>query len=174
MAQRESVQYSDGLFANRTTRSMGLATAVHTLFAAIWVGGMFFAYVCLRPTLAGIDTKTRTTLWAQVLHRFFGYVFLSAAALLATGLHMIRKLGGMAAVGPHVHIMLTLGLVMMALALHVYFAPLKRLKLAVIAGDVPEAGRRVGQIRLFVGINLLLGLVVIAIASGGRYFFAGA
>ena len=43
---------------------------------------MFFAYVCLRPTLAGIDAKTRTTLWAQVLHRFFGYVFLSAALLL--------------------------------------------------------------------------------------------
>ncbi|HET7798116.1 CopD family protein [Nevskia sp.] len=151
---------------------MGLALAVHTLFAAIWVGGMFFAYVCLRPTLAGIDPKTRTTLWAQVLHRFFGYVFVSAALLLGTGLHMIRGLGGMANAGPHVHIMLTLGLVMMALAAHVWFAPLKRLKLAVKAGDVPEAGRRVGQIRIFVGINLLLGLTVIAIASGGRYFFS--
>jgi len=152
---------------------MGIALSVHTLFAAIWVGGMFFAYVCLRPTLAGIDAKTRTTLWAQVLHRFFGYVFLSAALLLGTGLHMIRGLGGMAVVGKHVHIMLGLGVVMMLLALHVYFAPLKRLKRAVIAGDVAEAGRRIGQIRIFVGINLLLGLVVIVVASGGRYFFAG-
>ena len=84
------------------------------------------------------------------------------------------KLGGMAAVGKHVHLMLGLGLVMMLLALHVYFAPLKRLKLAVTAGDVAEAGRRVGQIRLFVGINLVLGLIVIAVASGGRYFLSGA
>ncbi|WP_428381714.1 CopD family protein [Nevskia ramosa] len=152
---------------------MGIALSVHTLFAAIWVGGMFFAYVCLRPTLAGIDAKTRTTLWAQVLHRFFGYVFLSAALLLGTGLHMIRGLGSMAVVGKHVHIMLGLGVVMMLLALHVYFAPLKRLKRAVIAGDVAEAGRRIGQIRIFVGINLLLGLIVIVVASGGRYFFAG-
>ena len=152
---------------------MGLALAVHTLLAAIWVGGMFFAYVCLRPTLAGVDARLRTTLWAQVLHRFFGYVFLSAALLLGTGLHMIRTLGGMKAVGPHVHIMLALGLLMMLLALHVYFAPLKRLKLAVTAGDVAEAGRRVGQIRIFVGANLVIGLIVIAIASGGRYFFSG-
>lgn len=151
---------------------MGFALAVHALFAAIWVGGMFFAYVCLRPTLAGIDAKTRTTLWAQVLHRFFGYVFLASALLLGTGLHMIRGLGGMAAVAPHVHLMLGLGLVMMLLALHVYFAPLRRLKLAVTAGDIAEAGRRVSQIRLFVGINLLLGLIVIAVASGGRYFFS--
>ena len=153
---------------------MGLALAVHSLFAAIWVGGMFFAYVCLRPTLAGVDARMRTTVWAQVLHRFFGYVFLASGLLLGTGLHMIRKLGGMAAVGLHVHLMLGLGLLMMLLALHVWFAPLARLKRAVLAGDVPEAGRRLGQIRLFVGINLAIGLAVIAIASGGRYFFAGA
>lgn len=153
---------------------MGLATAVHTLFATIWVGGMFFAYVCLRPAIGGLDAKTRTTLWANVLHRFFGYVFLAAAVLLASGLHMIRTLGGMKAVGLHVHLMLGLGLVMMLLALHVWFAPLKRLKQAVIAGDAQEAGRRIGQIRLFVAINLSLGLLVIAIGSGGRYLLAGA
>lgn len=153
---------------------MGLALAVHTLFAAIWVGGMFFAYVCLRPTLAGVDARTRTTLWAQVLHRFFWYVFLSSGLLLGTGLHMIRGLGGMAAVGLHVHLMLGLGLLMMLLALHVWFAPLTRLKRAVLAGDVAEAGRRLGQVRVFVGINLVIGLAVIAIASGGRYLFAGA
>eukprot|EP01035_Chromulina_nebulosa_P056728 gene56728-77755_t len=39
---------------------MGIALSVHTLFAAIWVGGMFFAYVCLRPTLAGIDATVPT------------------------------------------------------------------------------------------------------------------
>jgi len=153
---------------------MGLATAVHALFATIWVGGMFFAYTCLRPTLATVDAKLRTALWAQVLHRFFGFVFVAIIVLLGTGLHLIRALGGMAHVGTHVHIMLGLGIVMMLLALHVYFSPLRRLKLAVAAGDVPEAGRRLGQIRLFVGINLLLGLIVVLVASGGRYFFAGA
>lgn len=153
---------------------MGLATAVHALFATIWVGGMFFAYACLRPTLATVDAKLRTALWAQVLHRFFGFVFVSMIVLLGTGLHLIRGLGGMALVGTHVHLMLGLGLLMMLLALHVYFAPLQRLKLAVAAGDLADATRRLGQIRVFVGLNLLLGIVVVLIASGGRYFFAGA
>jgi hypothetical protein len=33
----------------------------------------------------------------------------------------------------------------------------------------PEAGRRLGQIRMLVGINLIIGLVVITVASGGPY-----
>lgn len=148
---------------------MSLALALHTLFAVIWVGGMFFAYVCLRPSVGGLDARTRTTLWAMVLHRFFGYVLIAIPLLLATGLHMIRGLGGMAAVGLHVHVMLGLGILMMLLALHVYFAPLRRLKLAVTAGDTDEAVRRVGQIRKFVALNLTLGLIVVAVASGGRY-----
>lgn len=152
---------------------MGFANALHTLSAVVWVGGMFFAYVCLRPVVGGLDPKTRTTLWANVLHRFFGYVLLSAVLLLATGLHMIGTLGGMANVGLHVHLMLGLGVLMMLIAAHVWFAPLRRLKLAVLAGDVPEAGRRVGQIRLFVAINLAIGIAVVLIGSGGRYFGLG-
>ncbi|GAC1624402.1 MAG: DUF2269 family protein [Nevskia sp.] len=148
---------------------MGLALALHSLFAVIWVGGMFFAYVCLRPAVGGLDAKARTALWALVLNRFFAYVLLAIPVLLATGLHMIRGLGGMKAAGLHVHLMLGLGSLMMLLALHVYFAPLRRLKLAVAAGDVAEAAKRVGQIRQFVAINLTLGLIVVAVASGGRY-----
>ncbi len=151
---------------------MGLALALHTLFAVVWVGGMFFAYLCLRPAVGMLDGRARTALWAQVLHRFFGYVLIAMPVLLGTGLHMIRKSGGMKAVGPHVHIMLGLGLLMMLLALHVYFGPLRRLKLAVVAGNTDDGARRLGQIRIFVAINLVLGLVVVAVASGGKYLFA--
>jgi len=148
---------------------MGLALSLHTLFATIWVGGMFFAYVCLRPSVGGLDAKARTALWAMVLNRFFAYVLVAIPLLLATGLHMIHTLGGMKMAGLHVHIMLGLGILMMLLALHVHFGPLRRLKMAVTAGNVEDAARRVGQIRTFVAINLALGLVVVAVASGGRY-----
>ena len=151
---------------------MGIALALHTLFATIWVGGMFFAYVCLRPSVGGLDARARTTLWALVLNRFFGYILIAIPLLLVTGLHMIRVLGGIKAVGLHVHLMLGLGIVMMLLALHVYFGPLRRLKVAVKADDTADAGKRIGQIRIFVAINLALGLIVVAVASGGRYFFA--
>jgi len=61
---------------------------------------------------------------------------------------------------------------MMLLFLHVYFAPFKRLKLAVAAADWPAGAGKLAQIRLLVGINLLLGLLVVAIASGGRYLLS--
>jgi uncharacterized membrane protein len=148
---------------------MGFALALHTLLAVVWVGGMFFAYVCLRPALGAFEGPARARLWAAVLPRFFIYVLAGIPLLLATGLYMIDRLGGMKSIGPHIHIMLGLGVLMMLLALHVFFAPLKRLRRAVTAGDFTDAAKRIGQIRKFVAINLLIGLVVVAVASGGRY-----
>jgi uncharacterized membrane protein len=58
---------------------------------------------------------------------------------------------------------------MMLLFFHLYFAPFRRLKLAVAASDSQEGGRQVGKIRRLVGINLIIGLVVVAIGSAGRY-----
>jgi uncharacterized membrane protein len=39
----------------------------------------------------------------------------------------------------------------------------------VAAEDWPAGGKALAQIRILIGINLALGLVVVAIASGGRY-----
>jgi uncharacterized membrane protein len=51
----------------------------------------------------------------------------------------------------------------------VYFAPFRRLKQAVADKDPQAGGVQVGKIRRLVGINLILGLIVVAIGSGGRY-----
>jgi uncharacterized membrane protein len=61
---------------------------------------------------------------------------------------------------------------MMLLFFHVFFAPFKRLKRAVAAGDWQAGGKNLAQIRVLVGINLVIGLVVISIASGGRYLLS--
>ena len=66
--------------------------------------------------------------------------------------------------------MLALGILMMLIFLHVYFAPFRRLQRAVDAEDWPAGGKQLAQIRMMIGINLLLGLFTIAVASGGRYF----
>ena len=34
---------------------MGIAITLHLLSVVVWVGGMFFAYLALRPALAGHD-----------------------------------------------------------------------------------------------------------------------
>ena len=69
----------------------------------------------------------------------------------------------------YVHAMLGLGILMMLIFLHVYFAPYARLRRAVAAQDWPAGGKALAQIRMLVGINTVIGLLTIAIASGGRY-----
>lgn len=150
---------------------MSIAITLHILAAAIWVGGMFFAYIVLRPVAAQqLEPPQRLPLWAQVFSKFFPWVWLFILLLLVTGYWMIFSFfGGMAAVGLHIHLMHGLGWIMVLLFMHLYFAPFKRLKNAVNESDWPTAGKYLNQMRVLVGINLVLGLVVIAIAAGGRY-----
>ena len=150
---------------------MIFAIALHLLSSVIWVGGMFFAYVVLRPVAGSLlEAPIRLTLWSQVFQRFFPWVWASVIILLATGLWMtIKVFGGMAAVGPHIHIMLTLGLVMMLLFMHVFFSPYKKLQRAVIAKEWEAGGKALNQIRQLIAINLTIGLVVVVVASAGRY-----
>lgn len=78
--------------------------------------------------------------------------------------------GSMADTPLYVHSMNGLAIVMILIFMHVYFAPFKRLKEAVIKQDWPEGGRNLNIIRKMVGINTLIGLIVIIIASAGRMF----
>lgn len=151
---------------------MAVLFALHVLSAVIWVGGMFFAYMALRPVAASLlDAPTRLTLWAQVFQRFFPWVWLAVALLAATGLWMIFGFfGGMAMVRWHVHGMLALGLVMMLIYMHVYFAPFRRLKMAVEAKQWQEGGTQLATIRKLIGVNLCLGLLVVTVATVGRYY----
>jgi len=150
------------------------AIALHILSAALWVGGMFFAHQVLRPVAAGqLEPPARLRLWAGVFRRFFPWVWLFVLLLPATGYWMIFGLfGGMASVNLSVHLMQGLGWLMIAIYMHLFFAPFRRLQDAVITEQWPEAGKQLNQIRRIVGINLILGLLVIAIAAGGR-FYAG-
>ncbi len=151
---------------------MPFAITLHILSAALWVGGMFFAYMALRPAAAQLlDPPQRMPLWVAAFKRFFPWVWLFVALLPATGYWMIFAFfGGMGSVGLHVHLMQGLGWVMILLYMHLYFAPFRRLKEAVVIGDWPAAGRRLNQIRFIVGTNLLLGILVIAIGAGGRHW----
>ena len=150
---------------------MGIAVLAHVISVVIWVGGMFFAYLVLRPVAAvQLEPPLRLRLWAGVFDRFFPWVWASVVVILATGFWIIFAVyGGMGGVGPYVHAMLGLGIVMMLIFFHVYFAPYRRLKRAVAAEDWPAGGQQLAQIRRLVGINTVIGLLTVATASGGRY-----
>jgi uncharacterized membrane protein len=151
---------------------MSIVLALHALSAALWIGGMFFAYMALRPVAARLlEPPVRLALWSQVFARFFVWVWAAVVVLPVTGYWMVLSdLGGMAGAGLHIHIMQGLGIVMILLFLHLYFAPYRRMNQALAQNDYAEAGRRLGQIRLLVATNLTLGLVVLAVASSGRYW----
>lgn len=153
---------------------MGIALLLHLLAAVVWVGGMFFAYVALRPVAAAqLEPPARLTLWAGVFKVFFPWVFAAIVTLLLTGYWMVLSFfGGFDEVGMHVHLMMWAGYVMILLFFHVFFAPFKRLKRAVAAADWPAGAKSLAQIRVLIGINLSIGLVVVAIASGGRYLLS--
>ena len=150
---------------------MTIGLAFHVLAAIVWVGGMFFAYVVLRPAAGALESLPRLALWRGVLGRFFPWVWASIVALLLSGYGMLLfGLGGFAGAGLHVHAMQALGLVMMALFAHLYFAPWRRLQRALDGGDGAAAAGQLGQIRRIVLINLMLGLITAVIGASGRFW----
>lgn len=151
---------------------MGIAITLHVLSAVIWVGGMFFAYLALRPALSSHEPLVRARIWADVFRRFFPWVWTSIAILLATGFYMILvNLGGFAEAPPFVHAMMGLGILMMLIFAYVFFAPYRQLGQAVIANDEAMAKRSMNRIRILIAVNLTLGLIVVAVAMLGTFAF---
>jgi uncharacterized membrane protein len=150
---------------------MFLAITLHLLAVVIWVGGMFFAWMALRPVAAALlEPPLRMPLWSRTFARFFPWVWAAVILLPATGYWMIFNVfGGFQALALYIHVMQAAGWLMVAIFLHVYFAPYRRLKAAVAAGDYAAAGQALGQIRRLIGVNLLIGLGLVVVASAGRY-----
>lgn len=139
-----------------------LVVFFHLAAAIIWMGGMAFTVMALRPALAEqLAPPQRLPLMAAVLARFFAVVAASIAVLLLTGLYMLQETG-MAKAPPGWHAMLGLGLVMMLVFGYLFFSPYRKLKRAVASADWAEGGRRAGQIAMLVKINLGLGWLAIA------------
>lgn len=147
---------------------MTLFKLMHLYSVLIWVGGMFLAYVVLRPAaLEVLEAPQRLRLWDAVLRRFFNWVWLALGFLLISGLYMIYLFGGVTHVPRHVHVMLVLGVTMMAIYSYVFFACYVPLSLHVAKQRWKEAGEQLARIRRLVGLNLALGLLTIGVVKIG-------
>ena len=135
---------------------------LHIAGAIFWMGGMAFVVMSLRPALhAGWEPPQRLPLMVQVLRRFFVVVIVSIVLLLATGVALLLQVpGAQAPLGWHV--MAGLGIVMMLVFGHIFFAPWRRAQRAVAAQDWPAGGKAMNQIAMLVKINLALGWIAIA------------
>lgn len=148
-----------------------IITLIHALAAVIWVGGMFFAYVVLRPAMGFLQPPDRLRLWNGVFQRFFPLVWGAIAVLFGTGYHMIfAEFGGFDQAGLYIHLMHGTALLMVAVYLFLFFVPYARFKAFVAAEDWPDAAGQLAMIRRLVATNTALGLLVIAIATSGRFW----
>ena len=135
--------------------------ALHVVSAVVWVGGMAFAYLVLRPSVGPLDPTKRLALWRRVFSLFFRWVWASIVGLLVSGYGMILVyLGGLRGVGVHVHVMQVIGIIMMLLFIYLFVWPWRQFQAAIDKGEVPEAS----------ATNLILGLVTVIVGATGRYW----
>lgn len=147
---------------------MKTAMFAHLIGAVIWIGGMFFAYLALRPAAAMLEPAQRLTLWTATLERFFRWVWISVALILGSGFYMLTEIAGVTRVPLNVHLMLYVGVIMTVIFAYVFLLPFSALKRAVAAQDWPSGAAALGTIRKAVAVNLALGLANLAVATMGR------
>ncbi|TDV70213.1 DUF2269 family protein [Pseudomonas sp. LP_7_YM] len=140
---------------------------LHVLAAVLWVGGMFFSWMILRPAvIAALEGPARLKLWLQVFQRFFVWVWCAVILLPVTGIGMINiNFSGFQTAPRYVQVMIGLYVVMVALFLRVSTLNLPRLRKAVEAEQWAEGAVTLAGIRRVVGVNVLVGIAVIAIAA---------
>lgn len=148
-----------------------LLKTLHVLATVLWVGGMMFAHFFLRPALAQLEPPQRLRLMHEVLRRFFAAVGVAALLILGTGLWMIGRVakqavqsGGNFAMPLDWSLMAVLGVLMVAIFGHIRFVLFKRFAVAVTALDWPAGAAALAKLRLWVAVNLALGVTVIVVA----------
>ena len=149
---------------------MALLIAVHALSAVIWVGGMFLMHSSLRPTAAELlEPPLRLPLLCGVMKRFFMWVKVAITLLFVTGIWLIMLRGSFGKAGWYVHLMVLFAVIMTFIFGMIYGGPFKQLKAAIVAKEWPKAGQAMASIRRLILINLVLGMITVAVGAGGRY-----
>ena len=150
---------------------MSVLISLHALAAVVWVGGMFFALMVLRPSAGSLAPPERLRLWSGVFSRFFPWVWVSIALLLGSGYGLLFfYYGGFAGAGGHIHLMQITGLAMTALFIYLYFTPWRRFRDTVASAAVADAAKDLKRIRLIVTANLVIGLLTVIAGAGGRFW----
>ena len=150
----------------------GLVYTLHVLSALVWIGGMFFAWMVLRPAaMKALEGPARLKLWVEVFQGFFRWVWVAVVLLPISGVGMIHlQFSGFEAAPRYVQVMMGLYVVMTALFIRIQALLLPELRTAVAAQDWPTGAATLGKIRKLVGVNLIVGLVLVAIAAARPMF----
>ena len=144
---------------------------IHVLSIVLWIGGMAFAHFFLRPSVAQLEASVRLRLMHDVLGRFFQAVLVASLLTLVSGVWMLGRVakqvvqsGGSFEMPLAWTIMAVLGIVMVAIFMHIRFVLFKRLGQAVAASERSAGAAVMAQIRRWVSINLGTGFLVLLVS----------
>jgi uncharacterized membrane protein len=150
---------------------ISIALALHILSAVVWVGGMFAAYLCLRPAAGPLEPPQRLALWRRFFAKFLPWVWICVILLLGSGYWMMTAhFGGFAQAPVYINAMQGIGWIMLILFFWLFHGPWLKFKRAVDAQDWANAGTQLNRIRQIIAINLPLGLIVVTIGGTGRFW----
>ncbi|MFN3976183.1 MAG: CopD family protein [Aquificaceae bacterium] len=123
---------------------------LHLFFAIVWIGGMVYSLLFLKPSLREIgQEEQRGKFLKQVFSKFFLAVWLSIFVLFLTGMGLWHGYRRDFTDNPLFHIKLFLFGLMVAVFAYIYFFLFKRNKLSHISN--------------LIGVNLLLGILVLLV-----------
>jgi uncharacterized membrane protein len=141
---------------------------LHLTGAIVWVGGMFFAYFCLRPAAAQLlQPPERLPLWVATFERFFQFAAVAVALIVLSGFTMLAQVGFNSAPRGW-NIMMMLGIVMAGIFAYVYVGLFPQLRQHCAAAAWPAAGAVLNAIRQWVAVNLGLAICVVAAVVSAR------
>jgi uncharacterized membrane protein len=145
-----------------------LLKLLHVFSIIVWVGGMIYTLFFLQPSLGTLEPPQRVKLMHDVLARFFKVVLVVSTLAVASGLWMVGRVAkaavqsGGSFTWPTAWIVMTvLGVLMYLVFMHIRFALFKRLQRAVAASDWAAGGAALEKIRVWVTVNLVLGVAII-------------
>ncbi|RUM31669.1 MAG: hypothetical protein DSY42_02330 [Aquifex sp.] len=124
---------------------------LHLFFAIVWIGGMFFNLLFLTPALRSAEENCRKEVAPKVLGKFFWTVWLSIIILFGTGMALWHKFRPDFFTNSLFHFKLLLFAIMVLNFIYIHaFLYRKRL---------------LDQIPVFIGINLILGILIVMIIT---------
>lgn len=138
----------------------GLWLFIHFIGIIVWIGGMFFALHCLRPSLAQLPAPNRAPLMTAALGRFFNYVSVAIVLIWVSGLMMVASVGLKGApLGWHVMIGAALIMTILFVLIRIWLFP--QVLRAIAQEQLPVAAEGLNKIRWLVVVNLVLGLIAV-------------
>jgi uncharacterized membrane protein len=145
---------------------LSVLLALHLLGAVVWVGGLAFMLLVLRPSLGALEPPLRLAVHQKAFRKFFLYVWHAMPIVLLSGYAMLfGVLGGFEGVNWAVHLMHLLGLIMAGIFLVIFFGPWKAMRAATAGANTAAAATAVDRIRVLAFITLAVGVVTVAVGA---------